>query len=234
MRAAASRIVLRILLLALLSVGASGLKLRVYDRECMTKTVGKGERVSGSYVSIPGGRGMFGGKGLFKLEVKNPVGGIEVTTRGMTQYKFDFEAEHDGRYSFCLTNDSKGRSPPPPADVHTGKGRGEDNENYTEVLWDLHVGHHEAHDKAQNEHVDEIWDNIDSLEVMLDKLQSEQAFQRNLEAHHKKVSTAVNKQVINYAVLRGLALIGTSVGQVFFIRWLFSKRNRGYYRGMLG
>ena len=39
MTAAAS--MLRILLVALLSVGATGLKLRVYDKECMTKQVSR-------------------------------------------------------------------------------------------------------------------------------------------------------------------------------------------------
>mmetsp|Transcript_12184 Transcript_12184/g.34278 ORF Transcript_12184/g.34278 Transcript_12184/m.34278 type:complete len:219 (+) Transcript_12184:249-905(+) len=205
------------LLVALLAT-AEGVKLRIFNRECMTKKVESGDHLAGSFVAMAGGRGMFGAKNLFNLQVTDPTGGSQISVTGKSKYKFSFKAKAAGRYEFCLTQNQ-------PKNSHTREG------SYAEVLWELHVGHINAHDKASEEHLEDLWDSIDELEDKLEVIQMEQAYQRNLETVQKTASEAVNSRVLTFAFLRSLGLIGTSIAQVIFIRWLFSKRAG---KGMLG
>jgi len=159
------------LLVALLAT-AEGVKLRIFNRECMTKKVESGDHLAGSFVAMAGGRGMFGAKNLFNLQVTDPTGGSQISVTGKSKYKFSFKAKAAGRYEFCLTQNQ-------PKNSHTREG------SYAEVLWELHVGHINAHDKASEEHLEDLWDSIDELEDKLEVIQMEQAYQRNLETVQK-------------------------------------------------
>lgn len=211
--------------LAALPVGA--LKLRITDTECMSKQVETGENVEGSFVAIRGGRGLFGGKALFGLQVTDPSGKVEVDVGALSTYKFKFVAKVTGRYTFCLSVWDRSRS--------KGKATAVKAEaTPRDVLWDLHVSHKDkapGHDKVQNEHVDMLWDQISLLEEALESIQYEQTYHRNVETGQRIVAESLGKRVVNFAILRACALIGVSIGQVAFIQYLFGQR-KGL--GMLG
>mmetsp|Transcript_13544 Transcript_13544/g.34756 ORF Transcript_13544/g.34756 Transcript_13544/m.34756 type:complete len:240 (+) Transcript_13544:192-911(+) len=218
-----------LLLLLSAAAPASALKLRITDPECMTKQVSTAQTVEGSFVSLRGGRGMFGGKALFSLKVTDPNGKALVDVGALSTYKFKLVGEESGRYTFCLAVWEKG--------VRTKEGQagpGKAEAAPRDVMWELHVGHKESrpsHDKAQSEHVDELWEQISELEDKLESLQYEQAYHKNIEADQKLAAEQVGRRLTNYAILRSCALVGTSAAQVFFIQRLFGNRR---VQGMLG
>ncbi|CDP20746.1 unnamed protein product [Coffea canephora] len=117
---------------------------------------------------------------------------------------FEFMAPKKGLYRFCFTN----RSP------------------YHETVdFDVHVGHFPYYEQhAKDEHFNPLLEQISKLEEALYNIQFEQHWLEAQTDRQALVNENMSKKAVHKALLESIALIGTSVLQVYLLQRLFERK----------
>lgn len=129
---------------------------------------------------------------------------------GQSEGKFHLIPYESGRYRFCLTlNQDRTMS------------------RYVlarDVIWDMHVGHADhSHDHVKEHDTQSLWHYVSQVDAQLQQLRATQQYLYWRERRHRQTVESTNKRVLIYALLRSGALVLVSIGQVLFIRRMFSK-----------
>lgn len=95
-----------------------------------------------------------------------------------------------------------------------------------DIIWDVHVGHAESHDK---DHVKEsdtqsLWHYVNMVDAQLQQLRSTQQYLYWRERRHRQTAESTNRRVVFYALLRSGALVAVAIFQVVMVRRMFIKR----------
>eukprot|EP00242_Pyramimonas_sp_CCMP2087_P006124 CAMPEP_0198197896 /NCGR_PEP_ID=MMETSP1445-20131203/1471_1 /TAXON_ID=36898 /ORGANISM="Pyramimonas sp., Strain CCMP2087" /LENGTH=199 /DNA_ID=CAMNT_0043867315 /DNA_START=235 /DNA_END=834 /DNA_ORIENTATION=- len=193
-----------------------GIKLEVPGqiRECVQEsTTETGQTISGSFVSDVNfiedhtGRKYSSGVDVFDLSVVDPNLKTIYTVRRKSEHRFDIPADVIGVYSFCFYNQ---------------------NRKEARVMYNAHVGHHVVHGRALNQQLDPLTESVQNAKEYAAAMKQEYHYQKNREIVHRRTNETTSHRVKLYSALEAFALIACSVFQVWYIRKLFSNRDRSF------
>ena len=115
----------------------------------MLEHVTEGDVLHGSYVSLKGGRGLFGGREKFDLEAKyvHPDGSFDAVAPLLQVFnededRFQKEVPRSGTVKFCLRTSRKNHG------------------DLKDVSWNLKIGHEIKDDKLKDQHLEDIYKQI--------------------------------------------------------------------------
>ncbi|GAX77065.1 hypothetical protein CEUSTIGMA_g4511.t1 [Chlamydomonas eustigma] len=189
---------------------AEALKLKFRSEECMQYHFDMYQPFYGSYVSLPD---MYGFIARYNLEIHSPSGNLVYHADEEREDKFNLIPYETGKYRFCLK---------------VVPDRFLSRYVYTrDVIWDLHeskvqdLHDHSRHGKESD--TESMWHYVSLIDSQLQQLKSTQQYLYWRERRHRQTVDSTNSRVWWYALARNAALIAVSVGQVIFIRWMFSK-----------
>jgi hypothetical protein len=199
-----------LLALATITSRSHALVLTVQNTECVWEDVEyDNDIVSGNFVVLD--HEVFWGADHpgIELLVTGPDGHSVYNTNTIDGQKFEFVAHHRGRYKFCFHNPLSAPE---------------------QVTFYIHVGHVPGvEDLAKDEHLKPVDVKIAQLGEALESVSAEIRYLQNRDLRHRRTNESTQRRLIFYTVSEYLLLIGASVGQVYMIRHLFSKRI-GYNR----
>ncbi|KAG0561880.1 hypothetical protein KC19_9G100200 [Ceratodon purpureus] len=202
-------IALPIALLAIVGQ-AQALLLTVQNTECVWEDVEyDGDVVSGNFVVLD--HEVFWGSDHpgIELIVTGPDGRNVHNTNTIDGEQFEFIAHHKGRYKFCFHNPLSAPE---------------------QVTFYIHVGHVPGvEDLAKDEHLKPVDVKIAQLGELLEAVSAEIRYLQTRDLRHRRTNESTQRRLLAYTISEYLLLIGASVGQVYMIRHLFSKRI-GYNR----
>lgn len=138
------------------------------------------------------------------LMVKGPEGDQIHETHDKITAMFDFVAHKKGPYRFCFVN----KSP------------------YHETVdFDVQVGHFTYYDQhAKDEHVKPLIEQIEKLANALYNIQFEQHWLEAQTDRQAIVNEAMSRRAIHKAIFESVALVASSVLQVYLLRRLFERK----------
>lgn len=189
---------------------AHGVKLKVLGqaRECVQEEATEaGDLITGSFIASDGDgktRRFFGGAERFDFTVIDPQHNTVYSAKRKAEHKFEMKAEQQGTYTLCFYN--QGRVP-------------------AYVLYHAHVGHHLSHDRATHEHIDPLQESVTNVKEDISRLWEEYNYQKKREEVHRATNESTQWRVIFWAVLEAAFLVVFSIGQVLYIRSLFSQKD---------
>jgi len=162
----------------------------------------------GSFVALPD---VYGLQASYNVVITSPSGTKVHETHAQNEGKFHLVPYETGRYKFCISlNQDRTAS------------------RYVlarDVVWDLHVGHADhASDHAKEDDTQALWHYVHQVESQLQQLRATQSYLYWRERRHRMTVESTNRKVLVFAVLRSLALVLVSVGQVVGVRWMFKSR----------
>ena len=179
----------------------------------MLEHVAEGDVLHGSFVSLKGGRGLFGGHEKFDLEAKyvHPDGSFDAVAPLLQvynedEYRFQKEVPRSGTVKFCLRTSRKNHG------------------DLKDVSWNLKIGHEIKDDKLKDQHLEDIYKQINGINRIVDEIKSEQGYQRGREARHRKTNDSTSARVHRYAYMEALALVAVSLFQALYIKTMFKQR----------
>jgi hypothetical protein len=92
-----------------------------------------------------------------------------------------------------------------------------------DVLWNINIGYSEGHDKIEETDTQYLWHHVYQIDGQVQELKSTLHYLYWRERRHRETVESTHKRTVFYAFLRCAVLIGASLGQVYFIRRMFSK-----------
>ena len=129
-----------------------------------------------------------------------PPRSLVYTLQRKTEAQFSYTAREAGPYELCFKNDG----------WYPGH-----------VVFQSHVGAHVEHEKAKVTELKSLEQRIRYLQDAVEWSIQEYEYQKGKLGNMSARAAAVNQRVVIMAVLEAVIGIGTSVGQVMFIRRLF-------------
>ncbi|KAI4308554.1 hypothetical protein L6164_031613 [Bauhinia variegata] len=190
--------------------GSEAIRFVIDREECFSHDVKyEGDTVHVSFVVIKADSPWHYSSEGVDLVVKGPADEQIRDFSDRISERFEFRAQKAGVHKFCFKN----KSP------------------YHETVdFDVHVGHFSYLDEhAKDEHFNPLLEEISKLEDALYNIQFEQHWLEAQTDRQAKVNDAMSQRAIHKAILESVALIGTSVLQVYLLQRLFN-RNLGISR----
>ncbi|CAK9192334.1 unnamed protein product [Sphagnum jensenii] len=187
-----------------------GLTISVHKVECVYEEVEyDGDMVYGNFVVQD--RGVFWGPDHpgIELVVTGPQGNRVHASTTKDSEKFEFRANRRGLYTFCFHS----RSLAP-----------------EQLTFYIHVGHIPGiQDLAQDEHLKPVNVKIAQLAEALESVSAEIRYMQTRDKRHRSTNESTQRRLVAYTVAEYIMLLAVSIGQVYLIQQLFSKR-LGYNR----
>jgi hypothetical protein len=168
-----------------------------------------GDVVSGNFVVLD--QEVFWGSDHpgIELIVTGPDGRSVHNTNSIDGEQFEFIAHRRGRYKFCFHNPLSAPE---------------------QVTFYIHVGHVPGvGDLAKDEHLKPVDVKIAQLGGLLESVSAEIRYLQTRDLRHRRTNESTQRRLLAFTICEYLLLIAASVGQVYMIRHLFSKRI-GYNR----
>ncbi|XP_027062803.1 transmembrane emp24 domain-containing protein p24beta2-like [Coffea arabica] len=185
--------------------GGFGIRFVIDREECVSHNVEyEGDTVHISFVVIKADDPWHYGEEGVDLVIQGPSGEQIQDFYDKISENFEFMAPKKGLYRFCFTN----RSP------------------YHETVdFDVHVGHFPYYEQhAKDEHFNPLLEQISKLEEALYNIQFEQHWLEAQTDRQALVNENMSKKAVHKALLESIALIGTSVLQVYLLQRLFERK----------
>ncbi|XP_022886868.1 transmembrane emp24 domain-containing protein p24beta2-like [Olea europaea var. sylvestris] len=196
-----------ILMVVVLSMqGVIGIRFVLNKEECVSYNVEyEGETVHISFVAIKADATWHYGDDGIDLMIKGPSGDPIHEFRDKTSETYEFLAHRRGVYRFCFKN----KSP------------------YHETVdFDVHVTHFFSNQHAKDEHFKPLLEQISKLEDALYNIQFEQHWLQAQSDRQTFVNEGMRRGAIQKAILESVALIGSSVLQLYLLRRIFEHKRR--------
>jgi len=208
------RVLIAVLLLCAPHAHSLKLEIEGQRRECVQESATEiGQSISGSFVSDINfqedhyGRKHSGTVDTFDFFVVDPNFKTVYTSRRKTDHRFDIPVEVVGVYTFCFYNSKKA---------------------VARVLFNAHVGHQIDHQRALNQQLDPLTESVQNAKEYAAKMKQEYYYQKNREHVHRRTNEVTSQRVKMYSAFEAIALVGCSLSQVWYIRKLFSNRDRSF------
>ncbi|CAI9754486.1 unnamed protein product [Fraxinus pennsylvanica] len=195
-----------ILMVVVLSMqGGFGIRFVLDKEECVSYNVEyEGETVHISFVAIKVDAAWHYGDDGIDLTIKGPSGNPIHEFRDKKSEQYEFLAHRKGVYRFCFKN----KSP------------------YHETVdFDVHVTHYYSNQHAKDEHFRPLFEQISKLEDALYNIQFEQHWLQAQSDRQTFVNEGMRWGAIQKAILEAVALIGSSVLQVYLLRRIFERKH---------
>ncbi|KAF6263450.1 Emp24/gp25L/p24 family protein [Scenedesmus sp. NREL 46B-D3] len=199
------------LLLALVLLSAAvgpstAIKLKFQGEECLSYTFQQYEYFYGSFVSMPD---VYGSTAKYDLTITAPSQSKLYEVHKEGEATFHLVPVESGSHKFCL------KFNPDASPTRYVIPR--------DVLWNINIGYSEGHDKIEETDTQYLWHHVYQIDGQVQELKSTLHYLYWRERRHRETVESTHKRTMLYAFLRCAVLIGASVGQVFFIRRMFSR-----------
>jgi hypothetical protein len=189
---------------------AYSIELEAGDEECFTIYAATGTPVSGSFEVIsedadPVEVRVNGPKGMLHYESSSDGDDLREDGAGSGD-AFQFDADMDGEYSMCLTNN---------------------NENSNDGRKRILAFNFRTTNSAQRDYeYNGLASELEALQQGLDSLKDHHAYMNQRENMHKQSIESINLKVLCWTVLESIMLISMTVWQLGYIRSFFETKRR--------
>ena len=124
---------------------------------------------------------------------------------GKTEHRFEFEARNVGELRMCFTN-SGGRD--------------------ASVSYSASLGRQWDHNKANEQHVDSAYAELNNVETRVGSLLEEVRYHEQRAKRHQRTNVVVSKRVVRWSIIEAVAIVCASYYQFYYVIKLFEKRDR--------
>eukprot|EP00270_Netrium_digitus_P017682 TRINITY_DN6553_c0_g1_i1.p1 TRINITY_DN6553_c0_g1~~TRINITY_DN6553_c0_g1_i1.p1 ORF type:complete len:219 (-),score=43.57 TRINITY_DN6553_c0_g1_i1:255-911(-) len=190
-----------------------GLLFTVDKKECFKLDVRRPfETIAGIYVLYQY-EGYWHGSSHsdLSLRVYDPSGTEVYRKLNTAEDRFHLAANMVGIFNVCIESEAPW---PEQVDIELGIGQ------------DAFLVGFSKEDLAQDEHMQEVTNQIQSIATKLWELQIDQHYFRSREARRRKTNESTRRRVLMYAIVEALVLVAASAAQVIILRALFEKKAR--------
>lgn len=161
----------------------------------------------GSFVAM---QDSYGQVAKYDLAITAPSGSKLYDVHGESEATFHLVPVESGAHRFCLKFNAE--SSPSRAVI------------MRDVRWSITIGYSEGHDKIEETDTQYLWHHVYQIDGQVQELKSTLNYLYWRERRHRQTVESTHRRTLLYAFLRCGVLIGASVGQVLYIRSMFSKR----------
>ncbi|TQS35212.1 hypothetical protein Golomagni_04376 [Golovinomyces magnicellulatus] len=192
------------------------INLQAHGRECFHEVLHKEDKMT---VTFQVGDREFGGAGSLHIDfwIENPVGGFVTQQKAVANGDFSFQAENDGRYTYCFSNEhwsaaSKDVSfnvhgivyiPEPESPSDPLEAEGMRKPNYL-----VHIFR-------------DLRNLVRQLSELLAQVKDEQSYIVLRERIHRNTAESTNARVKWWSIFQMAVLIGEGIFQVWWLKRFF-------------
>ncbi|KAI1001975.1 hypothetical protein K3495_g6228 [Podosphaera aphanis] len=177
---------------------AHNINLAAHDRECFHEELHRGDKMT---VTFQVGDREFGGAGNLHIDfwIENPVGGHQTNQKSVANGDYSFQAEHDGRYTYCFSNEHWSASS-------------------KDVSFNVHgiVYMPEPESPA-----DPLEAEVHLLSEILTQVKDEQSYIVLRERTHRNTAESTNSRVKWWSMFQMAVLIAEGIFQVWWLKRFF-------------
>jgi hypothetical protein len=175
--------------------------------QCFLCRFNQYEYFYGSFVAMPD---VYGTLAKYDLTITAPSGNKLYEVHTESEATFHLVPVESGSHRFCLKFNPD--ASPTRAVI------------YRDVLWNINVGYSEGHDKVEETDTQYLWHHVYQIDGQVQELKATLNYLYWRERRHRQTVESTHKRTMFYAFLRCAVLVGASVGQVLYIRHMFTKR----------
>eukprot|EP00959_Pyramimonas_sp_CCMP1952_P467713 9492068-Pyramimonas_sp.AAC.1 len=95
-------------------------------------------------------------------------------------------------------------------------------------MYNAHVGHQVDHQRASNQQLDPLTESVQNAKEYVAMMKQEYYYQKNREEVHRRTNEVTSERLKLYSAFEAIMLVGCSLSQVWYIRKLFSNRDRSF------
>jgi len=180
------------------SVAAHSIQIVPHGRECFHETLHKEDRMTVSYQV---GDRELGNAGNLEIDfwIHDPNGKVLDNRKATSGGNSEFEAQLDGRYSYCFSNENSGGG-------------------QKEVLFNVHGVVFVAEDP---EHSDPLEKGVKTLGELLNQVKDEQEYIVMREMVHRNTAESTNSRVKWWSIFQLGVVGGNGIFQVWYLKRFF-------------
>ncbi|BFZ64734.1 p24 complex component [Saitoella coloradoensis] len=187
-----------LLLLAAALAIAHTVNVRPHVRECFHESLHRGDTMT---VSFQVGVG-DGGNGDIDFWLTDPKDSVLISDLKSSTGDHSFEAQHDGTYRYCFSNEMSSIST-------------------KEVSFNVHGIVYVPENQNDPDHSDPVEKEIRELADLLNAVKDEQEYIVVRERRHRNTAESTNTRVKWWSVTQGIVLVCVGVFQVFYLKRFF-------------
>ncbi|KAJ4297073.1 p24 complex component [Collariella sp. IMI 366227] len=180
------------------SAVAHNIQLQAHGRECFLENLKRGDKMT---VTFQVGDREFGSAGNLDVDfwITNPIGQYQVNEKAVSNGDFSFDAQHDGKYTYCFGNEHWGSS-------------------NKEVSFNVHGIVYVSEADAEQ---DPLEAEVRKLSDLLERVKDEQSYIVVRERTHRNTAESTNSRVKWWNLFVIGVVFGESVFQVWWLRRFF-------------
>ncbi|KAF2083181.1 supernatant protein factor, C-terminal domain-containing protein [Saccharata proteae CBS 121410] len=177
---------------------AHNIQMKAHSRECFHEQLHSDDKMT---VTFQVGDREFGGSGNLEIDfwIQNPTGAMQVHERAVSSGDHSFTAAHDGRYTYCFSNE------------HWAA-------NTKEVSFNVHGIVYVPESEAPQ---DPLEKEVRQLSELIAQVKDEQGYIVVRERTHRNTAESTNARVKWWSIFQILVLLGEGVFQVWWLKRFF-------------
>ncbi|KHJ35369.1 putative endosomal p24b protein [Erysiphe necator] len=177
---------------------AHNINLPAYGRECFHETLHKEDKMT---VTFQVGDREFGGAGSLQIDfwIENPVGGYVTQQKAVANGDYSFQAENDGKYTYCFSN-----------------------EHWSAASKDISFNVHGiVYVPEPESHADPLESEVQKLSELLAQVKDEQSYIVLRERIHRNTAESTNARVKWWSIFQMTVLLAEGIFQVWWLKRFF-------------
>ncbi|EMD01314.1 hypothetical protein BAUCODRAFT_60789 [Baudoinia panamericana UAMH 10762] len=208
-------LIISVTLTALPRLGyAHNIQMKAHSRECFHEELHKEDKMT---VTFQVGDREFGGSGNLDIDfwVQDPAGGFPVKETTVSSGDHSFEAQQDGKYTYCFSNENWAA-------------------NSKEVSFNVHGIVYVPESEASQ---DPLEREVKQLNELLAQVKDEQSYIVVRERMHRNTAESTNSRVKWWSIFQLGVLLGEGIFQVWWLKRFFEVKDPSrpsYNKGALG
>ncbi|KAF2866345.1 transmembrane emp24 domain-containing protein 2 precursor [Massariosphaeria phaeospora] len=177
--------------------------MKAYQRECFHESLHKEDKMT---VTFQVGDREFGGSGNIEVDfwIEAPSRAYVVYEKGVSSGDHTFEAQEDGKYTYCFNNE------------HWGA-------NTKEISFNVHGIVYVPEAEAPQ---DPLEKEVRSLAELVSQVKDEQGYIVVRERTHRNTAESTNARVKWWSIFQIIVLLGEGIFQVWWLKRFFEANSR--------